>query len=182
LDVDAVGSQVGNEMKKSAVIAVLLSLVGMILYLTLRFEFGFALGAFVALAHDVLITIGVYLTLGNQISLTIVAALLTIVGYSVNDTIVIFDRIREELKKDQRTNIDELCNRCVNLTLSRTILTSVTTLLTVVSLLIFGKGDIKDFAVTMVIGIITGTLSTVFIATPVMLAWHRHKRPTFGKV
>lgn len=179
-DVDSVGSQIGDEMKRSATIAILLSLAGMVAYLTLRFEFGFALGAFVALVHDVFITLGIYLFLGNQISLTIVAALLTIVGYSVNDTIVIFDRVREELRKDQRTPFREICNRCINVTLSRTILTSLTTMFTVTALLIFARGDIRNFAVAMLIGIVTGTLSTIFIASPVMLAWHKDKRPGFG--
>ncbi len=181
LDVDSVGSQVGSEMKRSALLAIVLSLVGMIAYITLRFEFGFAVGAIAALVHDVLITVGIFLFLGNQISLTIVAAVLTIVGYSVNDTIVIFDRIREELKRDQRSDFKELCNRCINMTLSRTLLTSLTTMLSVTALLVFGRGDIRAFALTMLIGIVTGVFSTVYIATPAMLAWYKHKRPALGK-
>jgi preprotein translocase SecF subunit len=153
----------------------------MILYLTLRFEFGFALGALVALVHDVLIVLGIYLASGRQVSLITVAAMLTIVGYSINDTIVIFDRIREELKLDQRADVISICNRCINTTMSRTILTSLTTLITALALLIFSKGEIRDFAFTMALGIVFGTLSSIFIATPVMLAVNRGRRPTFGK-
>ena len=176
-DVDSIGSQIGSEMKRSAGLAIILSTIAMLIYIALRFEFGFGLGAVAALAHDVLITIGIFACLGFQFDLTIVAAMLTIVGYGVNDTIVLFDRVREELKRDQRTPFPELANRCVNITLSRTILTSVTTLITVVALLIFAKGDIVGFAACMLIGIIVSTFSTIFIATPVMLAWYHNKRP-----
>ncbi len=179
-DIDAVGSQIGNEMKRSAYIAIALSTLAILLYITLRFEFGFALGAIAALVHDVFITIGLFSVLGYQFNLTIVAAMLTIVGYGVNDTIVLFDRVREELKRDQKATFPELTNRCINITLSRTLLTSVTTLITVVSLLIFSSGDIRGFAVCMLIGIITSTFSTIFIASPVMLAWYRQKRPEFA--
>ena len=178
-DVDSVGSQVGSEFKKSAVKAVVLALVGMILYITVRFEFGFALGALAALVHDVFVTLGLYLLLGRQISLITVAAVLTIVGYSVNDTIVIFDRIREELRnaKSKNLSLSELCNKCINTTLSRTVLTSLTTAFTVVALLCFSTGEIRDFAVIMLIGVVFGTFSTIFIATPVMMLWHKGKRP-----
>ena len=178
-DVDSVGSQVGSEFKKSAVKAVILALLGMILYITVRFEFGFALGALAALVHDVLVTLGLYLLLGRQISLITVAAVLTIVGYSVNDTIVIFDRIREELRspKSKNLSLGELCNKCINTTLSRTVLTSLTTAFTVIALLCFSTGEIRDFAIIMLIGIVFGTFSTIFIATPVMMLWHKGKRP-----
>ena len=176
-DVDSVGSQIGSEMKRSAALAIVLSTIAMLIYIALRFEFGFGLGAVAALVHDVLITIGIFACLGFQFDLTIVAAMLTIVGYGVNDTIVLFDRVREELKRDQKTPFPELANRCVNITLSRTILTSVTTLIPVVSLLVFGKGDIVGFSVCMLIGIIVSIFSTIFIATPVMLAWYHNKRP-----
>ncbi len=178
-DIDSVGSQIGNEMKRSASLAILLSTIAMLIYITLRFEFGFALGAIAALVHDVLITIGIFSCLGFQFDLTIVAAMLTIVGYGVNDTIVLFDRVREELKRDQKSDFNSLTNRCVNLTLSRTLLTSATTLFTVFSLMIFTKGDIKGFAVCMLIGIIVSTYSSIFIASPIMLAWYRNKRPSF---
>ena len=179
IDVDSVGSQIGKEMKNSAYIAIALSTIAMLLYITLRFEFGFALGAIVALIHDVFITVGIFSVLGFQFNLTIVAALLTIVGYGVNDTIVLFDRIREELKRDRKDSFMELTNRCINVTLSRTILTSLTTLITVASLMIFTTGDIFGFAVCMLIGLIVSTYSTIFIASPVMLAWYRNKRPAF---
>lgn len=179
--VDEVGSQIGSELKRSAFWSVVVALLGMIIYISWRFEFGFALGAIVALAHDVLITVGLFSLLGNQISLTIVAALLTIVGYSVNDTIVIFDRIREDLKLDtKKTGFKELCNLSINQTLSRTILTSFTTLITVAMLLIFGGGAIFDFALALCIGIIVGTYSSIFIATPVVLMWYRGRKPDFS--
>ncbi|MDD3604452.1 MAG: protein translocase subunit SecF, partial [Kiritimatiellae bacterium] len=128
-----------------------------------------------ALAHDVLITVGIYCLLGRQISLPIVAALLTIVGYSVNDTIVVFDRIREDLKLVRGRSYKDIVNLSINQTLSRTVLTSLTTLLSVVILLLFGGGAIFDFALTLLIGIIVGTYSSVFLAAPIMLLWHRDK-------
>ena len=180
-DIDSIGSQVGNELKRTAVKAILLATLMMLVYIGFRFEFGFGLGAIVALVHDVLITVGLFGALPFQFNLTIVAALLTIVGYGVNDTIVLFDRVREELKRDQKTDFPVLVNRCVNATLSRTVLTSVTTLLPVVSLIVFCRGDIRGFGVCMLIGLITSTFSSIFIAAPVMLAWYRNKRPDFRK-
>ncbi|MGI5867947.1 MAG: protein translocase subunit SecD [Kiritimatiellia bacterium] len=179
-DIDSVGPQIGDEMKKSAVIAIILSTIAMLLYITMRFEFGFSLGAIAAITSDVLVTIGVFSCLGFQFDLTIVAAMLTIVGYGVNDTIVLFDRIREELKRNQKTSFPELANHCINLTLSRTILTSVSTLLTVFALMVFTSGDIFGFAVCMFIGLVASTFSTIFISTPVMLAWYQNKRPSFS--
>lgn len=177
---DAVGSEVGKDLKYSAVKAVVFSLIGILIYVSLRFEFGFALGGVVALAHDAFITLGLYSLFGRQMSLTTVAALLTIVGYSINDTIVIFDRIREDLKKDHKTEFKALCNRAINQTLSRTLLTSITTLIAVLVLFIFGGGAINDFALAMLIGVVAGTYSSVFIAAPVMLAWYKGRRPNFA--
>ena len=179
---DEVGAQIGDEFKKAAAKAVVFALIGMILYITVRFEFGFALGALAALVHDVLVTLGVYLLMGRQISLVTVAAVLTIVGYSVNDTIVIFDRVREELRnpKSKGLSLRELCNTCINTTLSRTVLTSLTTAFTVIALLVFSTGEIRDFAVVMLCGVILGTLSTIFIANPVMLLWYKGRRPDFS--
>ena len=177
---DQVGSQVGKEMSGRATKALLLSLVGIIIYVWIRFEIGFAMGAIVALVHDVLVTIGIFALFGRQMSLPIVAALLTIVGYSVNDTIVIFDRIREDIRLDRSKPVRDLCNLAINQTLSRTILTSFTVLITVVMLLIFGGGSMFDFALAMFIGLISGTYSTVYVATPVALLFHRNKRPEFG--
>ncbi len=174
---ELIGSQIGKDLRSDAFWAVLLALGVMVVYITVRFEFGFALGALVALAHDVLITLGIFSLLDRQVSLTVVACLMTIVGYSVNDTIVIFDRIREDMKLDQRTSFRELCNLSINQTLSRTLLTSLTTLLAAGALFLFGGGAINDFALCMLIGIVAGVYSTIFIATPVMLAWYKHRRP-----
>lgn len=178
---ESVGPQVGQELKRSGMIAIIASLIGIIIYLTIRFEFGYAIGAIVATIHDVLLTVGIYCLLGKQFSLPIIAALLTIVGYSVNDTIVVFDRIREDLKLMRGKSYFDIVNISLNQTLSRTILTSLTTLLTVATLLIFGGGAINDFALTMFIGIVVGTVSTIFVATPVMLLWHREKAPEAAK-
>lgn len=171
-----VSAQVGDELKRKGVTAILLALAGIIIYITARFEFSFAMGAIVALTHDVLITVGLFCLLGNQLSLPIVAALLTIVGYSVNDTIVVFDRIREDLKLVKDRPYAEVANLSINQTLSRTVLTSVTTLLTVTILLVFGGGAIHDFALTLFIGIVVGTYSSIFVATPIVLFWHREKK------
>jgi SecD/SecF fusion protein len=177
---DEVGPQVGRELKQRAVWSMILALAGMIIYISWRFEMGFAMGAIVALIHDVLITAGVFVLFGKQMSLTTVAALLTIVGYSVNDTIVLFDRIREDLKLDHSKAFPDLCNMAINQTLSRTILTTLVTMITVVMLLVFGGGSIFDFALALFIGMIAGTYSTVFIATPVVLMWYRNRTPGFA--
>ncbi|MBT3191790.1 MAG: protein translocase subunit SecD [Verrucomicrobia bacterium] len=177
---DEVGSQIGDELKKSAVWAIVWALVGIIIYISWRFEFGFALGAIVALVHDVLVTVGIFSATGHQISLPIIAALLTIVGYSVNDTIVVFDRIREDLRLLRKPSFKEICNLSINQTLSRTLLTSFTTLITVVMLLVFGGGAIFDFALALCIGVLVGTYSSIFVATPVVLLWYRDKKPDFA--
>jgi len=174
---ESIGPQVGQELKRSAIIAIIASVIGLIIYITIRFEFAFAMGAIAATMHDVLLTVGIYCLLGKQFSLPIIAALLTIVGYSVNDTIVIFDRIREDMKLMRGRSYYDICNISINNTLSRTILTSLTVLFTVATLLIFGGGAINDFALCMFIGVVLGTLSTIYIATPVMLLWHREKAP-----
>ena len=177
---EGIGKQVSHELAMSGMWAIILSLLGMMIYLWARFEFGFALGAIVSLFHDALFTLGVYCVCGRQVSLTIVAALLTIIGYSVNDTIVIMDRIRENLKLDQRRSFVEICNLSINQTLARTVLTHVTVTLVTLSLFFFGGGAINDFATCMLIGMVVGIYSTVYIATPVTLAWHRGKRPSLG--
>jgi SecD/SecF fusion protein len=174
-----VGSVVGADLKRSARMAIIISLIGILIYVSLRFEFGFALGGVVALAHDAFFTLGIYSLCGRQVSLTIVAALLTIVGYSINDTIVVFDRIREDLRKDPKMDFKTLCNLAINKTLSRTILTSATTLIAALALFVFGGGAINDFALAMVIGLVVGTYSSIFIATPIMVAWYRGRRPGF---
>ena len=181
VSVDEVGSMVGADLKKSGTWAVVLSLCAILIYVGFRFELGFGLGAIVALAHDALISLGLFSLCGRQVSLIVVTAILTIIGYSVNDTIVVFDRIREDLHKDQRTPFKELCDHAINTTLSRTVITSLTTLFAVLALFCFGDGSVFDFALTMLIGIIAGTFSSMFIATPVMVWWYRGKRPQFDK-
>ena len=176
---DKVGAVVGNDLKRAAFWATLLSLLGMLIYISLRFEFGFALGAIIALAHDAFFTLGLYSICGRQMSLTTVAALLTVVGYSINDSIVILDRIREDFKKDNETDIRTLCNRAINATLSRTVLTSGTTLFAVMALFLFGGGAINDFALMMLVGVVVGSYSSVFVATPITLYWYRGRRPSF---
>ena len=173
---DSVGSQIGNELKMKGIKAIIFALIGIIIYISIRFEFAFAMGAIIALAHDVLITVGVFCALGNELSMPIIAALLTIVGYSVNDTIVVFDRIREDLKSPKGRSYAEIANLSINQTLSRTVLTSFTTLLTVVMLLIFGGGAVYDFALALFIGIVIGTYSSIFVATPVVLLWHKEEK------
>ncbi len=173
---DSVGSQIGKELKKSGITAIIFALIGIIIYISIRFEFAFAMGAITALAHDVLITVGIYCALGNELSMPIIAALLTIVGYSVNDTIVVFDRIREDLKIVKGKSYKEIANLSINQTLSRTVLTSFTTLLTVVMLLVFGGGAVYDFALALCIGILVGTYSSIFVATPVVLLWHKEEK------
>ena len=174
---DRVGAQVGQDLRRKGIMAVVWALVGIVVYISLRFEFAFALGAIVAVAHDVLITIGIFTLLGNQLSLPIIAALLTIVGYSVNDTIVVFDRIREDLTLIKDKSYAQIANLSINQTLNRTLLTSITTLITVTMLLLFGGGAIKDFALALFIGILVGTYSSIFVATPVVLLWHKDKEP-----
>jgi preprotein translocase subunit SecF len=177
---DDVGPQVGAELKKKAAIAMVVSLVAMIIYLWVRFELGFGMGAVVALFHDVLVTAGVCHLLGVPITLTVVAALMTIVGYSVNDTIVIFDRIREDLRLTRGKTFVQICNQSMNETLGRTLLTNFMTFVSVSCLLLLGGGAIKDFSIAMFIGMICGTYSTIYIATPVVLLWYRYKTPDLG--
>jgi SecD/SecF fusion protein len=180
LQEDAVGPQIGQELRRKAMWAMGIALVGMIVFLWWRFEISFGLGATVALLHDVLVTAAIYWALGGEFNLPAISALLTITGYSANDTIVIFDRIRENLRLDKQRSFVDLCNLSMNQTLSRTLITSFMAFITVVMLLIFGGGAIHDFALTMFIGMITGTYSTMFIATPVVIWWHKGKRPELG--
>ena len=170
---DRVGPQIGAELQKKAIIAVALSLLAIIIYVSMRFEFPFAAGAVVALLHDVLVAVGVFCVLGNQMSVSMLAALLTIIGYSVNDTIVIFDRIRENMKLNPGRRFYDIANESINQTLSRTLLTSFATMLTVVSLLVFGGGSIREFSLLLFVGMISGVYSTIYVATPVVLLWHK---------
>jgi len=178
---DDVGPQVGKELKSKALWALGIAVAAMIVYIAFRFEFGFGLGAIVAIVHDVMMTIGICHLFGFQLNMTIMAGVLTIIGYSVNDTIVIFDRIRENLRLIRNKSFVEICNLSVNQTLSRTLLTNSYTLVSVLFLLLMGGGAIKDFSFAMLVGMIAGTYSTVYIATPVVLLWHKFERPALGK-
>jgi SecD/SecF fusion protein len=184
---DSVGATIGKEIQKSGVIASVLSLFGILVYVAFRYEFSFAVAAVVAVAHDVLMTIGWYCLTGTvgegrQFNATFVAALLTIIGFSINDTIVIFDRIREDLKMGAAGSFNQIIDRALNQTLSRTIITSGTVFLATISLYVFGGGAINDFAFTFLVGIITGTYSSIYIASALVVWWHKGKRPAMGAV
>ena len=166
--VENVGPKVSNELLKAGLIAISLSLAAMLLYIWIRFEWQFSLGAILALIHDVVITVGIFSFLSYEVNLSIVAAVLTIVGYSMNDTVVIFDRIRENLKKYSKISISEISNTSTNETLSRTLITSITTLLALFSIFIFGGAILKGFSLAMIIGVIIGTYSSIFVATPIL--------------
>jgi len=166
--VEKVGPKVSNELLKAGLLAITLSLAAMLIYIWIRFEWQFSLGAIVAIVHDVLITVGIFSFLSYEVNLSIIAAVLTIVGYSMNDTVVIFDRIRENLKKYSSNNITDTSNLSTNQTLSRTLITSVTTLLALFSIYIFGGAILKGFSFAMIIGVIIGTYSSIFVATPIL--------------
>ena len=167
--VESVGPKVSAELLKSGVIAIALSLGAMLIYIWIRFEWQFSLGAIIALFHDIIITLGFFSLLNLEINLSIVAAVLTIVGYSMNDTVVIFDRVRENLKKFSDIKIYEITNIAINETLSRTIITSITTLLALVSIFIFGGAILKGFSFAMILGVIIGTYSSIYIANPILV-------------
>jgi preprotein translocase SecF subunit len=169
---EKVGPKIGEELKGKAVWAILYAMLGILIYISWRFEFKFAVGAIAALFHDVLITVGIFSLLNKEISLAIVAALLTIVGYSLNDTIVVFDRIREDLAIMRGKGYGDIINASINQTLSRTIITSLTTLVVVFCLFLLGGEVIRDFAFALMIGVIVGTYSSIFVASPVLLEWH----------
>jgi SecD/SecF fusion protein len=174
---DTVRGTVGEEIQKSAIIASFLSLFGILIYVAFRYEFSFSVGAVLAVIHDVLMTLGIFCLSGRQLSAPIVAAVLTIIGFSINDTIVIFDRIREDLKLGVRGSFKEVMNIALNQTLSRTLITSGTVFIATTSLYIFGGGVINDFAFTFLIGILTGTYSSIYIASALVLWWHKGQRP-----
>ena len=166
--VENVGPKVSNELLRAGLLAITLSLAAMLIYIWIRFEWQFSLGAIIALMHDVIITVGIFSFLSYEVNLSIVAAVLTIVGYSMNDTVVIFDRIRENLKKYSKISISDISNISTNETLSRTLITSVTTLLALFSIYIFGGAILKGFSFAMIIGVIVGTYSSIFVATPIL--------------
>ena len=167
--VENVGPKVSAELLKSGIIAIALSLAAMLIYIWIRFEWQFSLGAIFALFHDVIVTLGIFSLFSLEINLSIVAAVLTIVGYSMNDTVVIFDRVRENLKKYSNIKIFDLTNLSINETLSRTIITSVTTLLALVSIFVFGGEILKGFSLAMILGVIFGTYSSIYIANPILI-------------
>jgi SecD/SecF fusion protein len=178
--IDQVGPIVGREILKSAILSTILAMFMILIYVALRYEFSFAVGAVLAIIHDVLMTLGVYFLSGRQLNATVVAAVLTIIGFSINDTIVIFDRIREDLKLGIRGSFREILNRALNQTLSRTIITSGTVFLATAALYIFGGSAINDFAFTFLIGIVTGTYSSIYIASALVLWWHKGQRPALA--
>ena len=167
--VENVGPKVSSELLKSGITAILLSLAAMLFYIWIRFEWQFSLGAIIALFHDVLITLGIFSLLNLEINLSIVAAVLTIVGYSMNDTVVIFDRVRENLRKYSDIKIFDLTNKSINETLSRTLITSITTLLALLSIYLFGGEILKGFSLAMIFGVIFGTYSSIYIANPILV-------------
>ena len=175
LSLDKIWPKIGSELSNKAVLAIISALGLILLYISIRFEFNFALGAIAALAHDVFVTLGIFSIMGYEISLPIVAAFLTIVGYSLNDTIVIFDRIRENVKSMKRLTYTQVVDKSINDSLSRTIITSVTTFIVVLVLWLFGGEVINLFAFAMMAGVIVGTYSSIFVACPLVVWLHAGK-------
>ncbi|MGB9408251.1 MAG: protein translocase subunit SecF [Terracidiphilus sp.] len=170
-NVSVVGPTVGKQLRTKAIEAILFSMLGMLVYLWFRFQLIYGVAAVVACFHDTLITVGAFALTNQEISLTVIAAILTLVGYSMNDTIVVFDRIRENLRLSRRESLPDVVNRSINQTLSRTVLTSGLTFLTVLSLYIFGGAVLKGFSFALVIGILIGTYSSIAVAAPMLVAW-----------
>jgi len=169
LSIDKVGPKVGAELSSDAVLAILYALGFILIYISIRFEFKYAIGAIAALTHDVLITLGVFSILGYEISLAVIAAFLTIVGYSLNDTIVIFDRVRENVKSLKGSSMESVINQSINDSLSRTIVTSLTTFLVVLILFLIGGEVIHTFSFAMIVGVVIGTYSSIFVASPIVI-------------
>jgi SecD/SecF fusion protein len=170
---ERVGALVGGELAKNSLIALGLGILGILIFVTFRFELAFAVGAIVALLHDVLMTVGMFSLFGRELTLTMIGAVLTIAGYSINDTIVVYDRIREGLASGRRGTIEEIMNSSINQTLSRTILTSSVTLIPILCLFLFGGAVLRDFSLAIIVGVIVGTYSSIFIASPIVLWWTR---------
>jgi len=169
--VEMVGPQVGKDLRNKGLKALFYAMLGLLAYISWRFEFRFAVGAIIALVHDVLITLGAFSLSGREIDLPIIAAFLAIIGYSLNDTIIVYDRIRENTGKHNKESFSFIVNRSINETLSRTLLTSGTTLLVVLALFVLGGGVIHNFAFAMLIGVLIGTYSSIFVASPVLIFW-----------
>jgi preprotein translocase subunit SecF len=180
---EMVGPKVGKDLRSKGIKAIIFALAGILIYISWRFEFRFAVGAVVALAHDVMITVGALSLTDKEFSLPVLAALLTIVGYSLNDTIVVYDRIRENMRRMSREAYDKVVNISINETLSRTILTSGTTLIVIVILFLMGGGVIHDFSFALLVGIIVGTYSSIFVASPLVVLWEKRfpKKSRKGK-
>ncbi|HNV00598.1 MAG TPA: protein translocase subunit SecF, partial [Verrucomicrobiota bacterium] len=177
---DSVGPSVGAQIQRSAIIASLLAMFGILVYVAFRYEFSFAVASVLALLHDVLLTMSIYFLSGRQLTAPMVAAILTIIGYSINDKIVIMDRIREDLRLGIRGSFRELIDIALNQTLSRTIITGTAVLLATLALYLFGGNVINDLAFAFLIGILSGTYSSLMIACPIVLWWHKGQRPKIG--
>ena len=175
LSIEKVGPKIGSELSNKAIMAIISALGLILFYISIRFEFNFALSAIAALMHDVFVTLGIFSIMGYEISLPIIAAFLTIVGYSLNDTIVIFDRIRENVKSMKRLTYTQVVDHSINDSLSRTIITSVTTFIVVLILWLFGGAVINLFAFAMMVGVIVGTYSSIFVACPLVVLLHDGK-------
>ncbi len=173
--VEMVGPQVGKDLRQKGLLSILYAMIGILIYISWRFELRFAVGAIIALLHDVLITLGAFSISGREIDLPIIAAFLAIIGYSLNDTIIVYDRIRENYGKHQKKGFTAVVNSSINETLSRTILTSGTTMLVVLALFVFGGGVIHNFAFALLIGILVGTYSSIFVASPVLIFWDDYR-------
>jgi preprotein translocase SecF subunit len=173
--IDYVGPTVGAELQSKALIAVVISVVFILIYIAIRFEFAVGIGSIVALVHDVVISTGIYLALGHTISMAALAAILTIVGYSVNDTVIVFDRVREERNKRRDVTLTTLVNESLNMTLSRTIITHILTFFSALALYLFGGGEIADLSLYLVVGIVCGAYSTIFIVAPVVIWWEQFR-------
>lgn len=172
---DFVGPTIGGELQRSALIAVGLGLLGILIYIAIRFEFAIGLGSIIALFHDVIIATGIYIASGHLIGMATLAGALTIVGYSVNDTVVVFDRVREERQKRKNVDITKVVNEALNFTLSRTVITHVLTLFSALALYLVGTGDIKDLSLYLCAGIVLGCYSTIFIVAPIVIAWEKFR-------
>ena len=177
---ETVGPQVGQELRQKATQATVWALIGMLIYIGIRFRFAYGVAAILTLAHDVLVTIGIFSLTNREINLPVIAAIMTIVGYSLNDTIVIFDRVRDNLRTLRKLDFSDLLDASINQTLSRTVITSGTTLLTVVALFIFGGEVINDFAFTMILGVITGTYSSIYMSCSMLTFWKKIFKPKKG--
>jgi len=173
---EAIGGSVSGELRSNAIWSVVLALIGIGIYVSLRFEAGFGVAAMVATLHDVLMTISMFVFFGGQFNAALIAAILLIIGYSVNDTIVVFDRIREELENNPNRSLRDVIHFAINRTLSRTILTSSTVLLCAVALFVFGAGDVRLYGEVFIYGVLTGTFSSIFIASPIFYWWHKGER------